>query len=66
MTIPSTVTTIGNSAFRKTSSNENLVKIINKTGKSFDWRSITAGNYEANFVTGTIRHQYGNINVVNN
>ncbi len=66
VTIPSTVTTIGNSAFRKTSSNENLVKIINKTGKSFDWRSITAGNYEANFVTGTIRHQYGNITVVNN
>ncbi len=66
VTIPSTVTTIGNSAFRKTSSNENLVKIINKTGKSFDWRSITAGNYEANFVTGTIRHQYGNITVVDN
>ena len=66
VTIPSTVTTIGNSAFRKTSSNENLVKIINKTGKGFDWRSITAGNYEANFVTGTIRHQYGNITVVDN
>ena len=66
VTIPSTVTSIGSSAFRKTSSNESLVKIINKTGKSFDWRSITAGNYEANFTIGTIRHQYGNIIVVNN
>lgn len=66
VTIPSTVTTIERLAFSKSSSNKNLVKIINKTGRSFDWKSITESNYDANFVTGIIRHQYGNINVVGN
>ena len=37
VTIPSSVTSIGSSAFlKKDSSNPNLTKIINKTGKSFD------------------------------
>ncbi len=38
VTIPNSVTSIGSGAFRKVgSSNPNLTKIINKTGKSFDW-----------------------------
>ena len=38
VTIPSSVTSIGSSAFYKyNTSNPNLTKIINKTGKSFDW-----------------------------
>ena len=67
--IPASIEEIGSNAFYKivTYTEYNmLTKIINKTGRSFDWKSITGSNYEANFVTGTIRHQYGNINVVDN
>ena len=67
--IPASVEEIGSNAFLKKivhTEYNMLTKIINKTGRSFDWKKITGSNYEANFVTGTIRHQYGNINVVNN
>ena len=69
MVIPASVEEIGLNAFCKKVTYQDfnmLTKIINKTGRSFDWKSITGSNYEANFVTGTIRHQYGNINVVDN
>ena len=52
VTIPNSVTSIGSGAFRKVgSSNPNLTKIINKTGKSFDWGSI-------------VNDSYGNVEVV--
>ena len=50
-------------------------KIVNKTGKAFNWKSITgtAGTYKVedkdgvkrdSVVTGTIYNYYGNIDVV--
>ena len=39
-------------------------KITNKTGRSFYWTSITGGIGTNTFVTGTIIHQAGNIEVV--
>ena len=65
VTIPNSVTSIGSGAFRKVgSSNPNLTKIINKTGKSFDWGSIVNDSYGYNFVTGTIVNDNGNVEVV--
>ena len=65
VTIPNSVTSIGNDAFRKyDSSNPNLTKIINKTGKSFDWGSIVNSSSGYNFVTGTVVNSYGNVEVV--
>ena len=65
--IPSTVTTIGKLAFEKkvtwTSMNGGLTKIVNKTGKSFDWKAITGGPESATFETGTVKNWYGNIEV---
>lgn len=65
--VPSNVTTIKNSAFsKKYSSNKNLITIINKTGKAFDWGIIVNGSSSAttyNFVTGTIINSYGNVTV---
>ena len=43
--------------------NGSLNKIINKTGRSFDWKSITGGPSAATFVTGTVENWYGNIEV---
>ena len=67
VTIPSTVFYIGPRAFYKeitwTSMNGSLNKIINKTGRSFDWKSITGGPSAATFVTGTVENWYGNIEV---
>lgn len=66
--IPQTVTSIGTNAFRKEISWENfnyqMTKIINKTGRSFDWRAITNDPSPATFETGTIENWYGNIEVV--
>ena len=67
VTIPSTVTNIGTGAFYKaitwTSMNGSLNKIVNKTGRSFDWKAITAGPSAATFVTGTVENWYGDIEV---
>ena len=67
VTIPSTVVYIGPRAFYKeitwTSMNGSLNKIINKTGRSFDWKSITGGPSPATFATGTVENWYGNIEV---
>ena len=63
--IPSSVTSIGSGAFRKHSfSNPNLTKIINKTGKSFDWGYIVNNSSGYNFVTGTVVNSSGNVEVV--
>ena len=64
VTIPDSVTSIGRSAFEF---NRNLTKIINKTGKSFDWGSILNGSYGStnyNFITGTVVNSDGNVEVV--
>ena len=66
ITIPSTVTTIENNAIKKVVSWGNfnmLTKIVNKTGKSFNWGKIT-GSDNASFVTGSVNHKFGTISVV--
>ena len=65
ITIPSTVETIEDYAiFRYYAQTNKISTIINKTGRSFDWSSIT-GSKTANqvFETGTITHDVGNITV---
>ena len=65
--IPSSVTSIGRGAFSKTdSSNQNLSKIVNKTGKSFEWGDIISyyGSAVYSFITGTVPNDYGNVEVV--
>ena len=67
VTIPSSVTSIGANAFYKSSSsNLNLTKIINKTGKSFDWGIIVNGSYSTDytFITGTVVNNTGNVEIV--
>ena len=65
VTIPNSVTSIGSCAFLKKSfSNPNLTKIINKTGKSFDWGYIVNWSSGYNFVTGTVVNDNGNVEVV--
>ena len=65
--IPSTVTYIGENAFQKynpwTPMNGNLVKIVNKTGRVFDWKKITDGPSEATFETGVVENWYGDITI---
>ena len=57
----------GQNAFVKDeSSNPNLTKIVNKTGKSFDWGFIVNGISGYIFITGTVKNDYGNVEVVNN
>lgn len=66
ITIPKKVTTIGSSAIYKSdSSNSNLTKIINKTGKAFDWNNIVLGqDYSGEeFITGTVETPYGNVQI---
>ena len=67
--IPSTVTEIGRNAFHKEVSwmgiNSELTTIVNKTGKSFNWQSITGGPSSATFETGVVENWYGDITVTN-
>lgn len=62
------VTGISDSAFYKaktwTSFNYYMTKIVNKTNRAFDWKSITGGPSAANFVTGIVENWYGDIEVV--
>ena len=67
ITIPSTVEVIEKSGIEKRKNgNRYMTSIINKTGRSFDWSSITAST-TANqvFEVGTILHDYGPIEVSN-
>ena len=43
--------------------NVNLVKIINKTGREFDWYYLTGSNHTnpGKFRVGTVSHQSGDI-----
>ena len=64
VTIPNSVTSIGNYAFYKTStSNSNLTKIVNKTGRSFDWGYIINNSSGYNFAAGTVVNAVGNVSV---
>ena len=67
ITIPANVTSIGSNAFYRTYPygpyNHNLRQVHNLTGRAFNWKSIFGGRFGANFVTGTVPHQYGNIEV---
>lgn len=68
--IPATVTSLPNSAiFSKTNNaNPDLVKIVNKTGREFDWYKLT-GSQKTNpgpFEVGVVQHQSGNIEIVAN
>ena len=36
---------------------------VSKTGRSFDWKSITGGPEAATFETGTVRNWYGDIEI---
>ena len=56
--VPSHVLTIESMTFGHSSK---LKKIINKTGKSFNWRNIASGNSEATFEFGTIKTNRGDI-----
>lgn len=65
--IPSTVTTISGNIFNKTNNaNPDLVTIVNKTGREFDWYALTGSNKTnpGKFVTGEVKHQSGNIQIV--
>ena len=64
--IPESVTYIANGAFGKGNiNNVNFNKIINKTGRKFNWYAITSYSHKnpGTFETGTISHQSGNIEV---
>ena len=52
VTIPSSVTKIEFLAF---ANNPNLTKIVNKTGKAFDWNLICGATSGAAFVTGIVK-----------
>ena len=67
ITIPEKVTSIGKSAFLRTYPygpyNNDLRTVHNLSGNAFNWKSIFGGRFEANFATGTVQHQQGNIEV---
>ena len=54
------INTIGSNALR----NSDVTKIVNKTGKAFDWGLIIDGVSGYNFVTGTVIRRNGNVEVV--
>ena len=66
ITIPLNVETIEEDAFLQDTYSRTLNKIINKTGRSFDWGLIINGTSGYNFVTGTVYNQYGNVEIVSN
>ena len=69
ITIPSTVTSIGDNAFCKEVSwgqFNRFEKIINKTNKGFDWKKITCSvNNSMSNATGTLDHHLGDITITN-
>lgn len=69
ITIPSSVTTINSNVFQKGNTNNTaLVKIINKTGREFNWYSITSSSHTnpGKFKVGTVSHQSGDIEITDN
>lgn len=64
--LPSSITTLEVQAlFKSNFSNPNLTKVINRTGKAFDWTNVldTIYNTPQVFVTGTARTTYGNVTI---
>ena len=71
ITIPSSVTSISGGIFTKTNRcNTSLKKIINKTGRAFDWYNLTGSSHPkpdpVAFVTGTVSHQSGDVQITSN
>ena len=70
ITIPKTVTSIAGYCFcRSNSNNTGLRTIVNKTGRTFNWYSLTCSNHsnpDGNFATGTVSHQSGDVQIVAN
>ena len=65
--IPASITDISSGVFGKNArNNQNFKTIVNKTGNPFNWAEKTSSSITANntFVTGTIQHNAGNIEVV--
>ena len=63
--IPPSVEVIENKAFFKaTWNNQTLTKVVNQTGKSFNWGNILYNTPGFEFVTGNIVSSYGNVEVV--
>ena len=63
--IPPSVEVIENNAFKKgTWNNQTLTKVVNQTGKSFNWGNILYNTPGFEFVTGNIVSSYGNVEVV--
>lgn len=61
--LPSSITTIGTGALKQRT--YNTTKVINRTGKAFDWTNVldTIYNTPQVFVTGTARTTYGNVTI---
>ena len=67
--IPESVESISYANFSKTNRNNTSLKtIVNKTGRAFDWYTITGSTHPkpnpVTFKTGTVSHQSGNLNIV--
>lgn len=76
VTIPSKVATIAGYAFDKYNNYNPLTKVINKTGKSFNWHNIINRRYYSDetqssdyynkdytFETGTVKNPRGNVTI---
>ena len=69
--IPKHVTSISSGVITKTNRcNTSLTKIINTSGNAFDWYAITNSHHTkpnpVNFVTGTVSHESGDIQITSN
>ena len=66
VTLPSTLTTLdGNALYMANGSNSTVTKIINKTGKSFNWKVATGMSNAGTFETGTFKNNRGEVVVTN-
>ena len=71
ITIPESVTYMRGGIFTKSNRNNTSLKtIVNKTGRAFDWYNLTGSNHQkpspATFVTGTVSHQSGDVQITSN
>ena len=57
ITIPSKVKILEDGSLN----NGSLTKIINKTGRSFNWKNIVGGTSEATFETGVVKTSHGDV-----
>lgn len=60
ITVPESVGFVGENAFKKSAtSNSSLSSMVNQTGLSLNWGTMTGGTGE--FISGTVTHPNGNI-----